>query len=428
MAEITSERHPMLRVLSNRDFLLLWIGATTSILGSQFTLIALPWLVLQLTGDPLTLGLVMALTGLPRAIFMLVGGVISDRFSPRVILVVCDWLNFLLTGLAAALVFTGMLQIWMLYIYSLLTGLLSGFVIPAANSVVPSLVPEEDLQAGNSISMGSSQLAGFVGPVLAGVIIGIYAESMMGIAVALGVDAVTFVFSAFLLGLIRGGRKQQASKDEDIWSSIRIGWNYLWGNSGLRFMFIVVAAINFLFVGPLLVGIPVLADQRLAEGARAFGLLMSAYSGGNLAGYILAGVLPRPKGKVFSAFVIGLFVMFGLVLAALGWITNTWMDFALMLILGIGNGYISLIMITWMQQKTPKDMLGRVMSMLMLASMGLVPLSQAVSGAIIKWNLTGLFMAAGGLILVMSGWAALQPALHSLSDEMVNGQKEPAIV
>ncbi len=418
--KITNAKHPMLRVLSNRDFLLLWIGASSSVLGSQFTLIALPWLVLQLTGDPLTLGLVMALTGLPRAVFMLVGGVISDRFSPRVILAICDWLNFLLTGLAAVLVLTGTMQIWMLYIYSLLTGLLSGFVIPAANSIVPTIVPEEDLQAGNSVSMGSSQLAGFVGPALAGVIIGIYTESSMGIAVALGVDAITFGLSAFLLGLIRGGRKEQASNDKNIWSSIRIGWNYLWGNSGLRFMFILVAAINFLFVGPILVGIPVLADQRFAEGAQAFGLLMSAFSGGNLAGYILAGVLPKPKGKVFSAFVVGLFIMFGLVLAALGWITNTWIDFALMLILGIGNGYISLIMITWMQQKTPKDMLGRVMSMLMLASMGLVPLSQAASGAIIKWNLAGLFAVAGGLILVMSGWAALQPALQSLSNEMVN--------
>jgi MFS family permease len=170
-AKTTPPKNPMLRVLGLRDFRLLWIGGTISVLGSQFSMIAMPWLVLQLTNDPLALGIVLALEGIPRAIFMLVGGVASDRIPPRTILLACDWMNFGLSGLAAALVFTGGMQVWMLYILSLVVGLLSGFVIPAANSIVPRLVPEGDLQAGNSITMGSSQLAGFIGPSLAGIII-----------------------------------------------------------------------------------------------------------------------------------------------------------------------------------------------------------------------------------------------------------------
>ncbi|MBN2386981.1 MAG: MFS transporter [Anaerolineales bacterium] len=418
--------HPLLHVFTIRDFLLLWSGGTISMLGSQFSLIAMPWLVLQLTNDPLALGAILALQGIPRVAFMLIGGAISDRFSPRVILLTCDWINFVLVGLSAMLVFTGMIQVWMLYLFGLFTGLLSGFVIPAANSIVPLIVPEHDLQAGNSISMGSSQLVGLVGPALAGVVVGIYAQSTRGIAIALAIDAVTFAVSALALWAMRGGRRPRpagATTDagqEDLWRSISIGLRHLVNQDGLRFMFIVMTVVNFLFTGPLLVGIPVLADQRLPEGAQAFGFLMSAYSGGNLLGYALAGALPRPNGRTLSASIIGLLITFGLVLCAFGWITQTWVDFSLLLLLGTGNGYISLVIFTWIQQRTPKEMLGRMMSMLLFAGNGLVPFSMILTGLLLKnWTLTGLFALAGGLILLTTVWAVLQPALMTLSHEVV---------
>jgi MFS family permease len=413
----------MLRVLGLRDFRLLWMGGSVSVLGSQFSMIAMPWLVLQLTGDPLALGVVLALGGIPRAAFMLIGGVISDRIPPRTILLFCDWVNFVLAGLAAALVFTGTMQVWMLYALSLLTGLLSGFVIPAANTIVPKLVPEQDLQAGNSITMGSSQLAGFLGPSLAGIVIGSYAHSTLGIAIAFAVDGLTFAVSAAALGLMRAGRGTVPSgAQEGLLASIKGGVRYLWSDSGLRFMFVVMMAVNFLFVGPLVVGIPVLADQRLPEGARAFGFLMSAYAGGNLLGYVIAGALPRPNGRWMRGFVVVTLAAFGTVLLCLGWITLTWVDTILMLLLGIGNGYIGLIIFSWIQQRTPREMLGRMMSMMMLAGMGLVPISQALAGAITRWSLTALFVTAGGLILLTALWSFLRPELHSLSREMVAGQ------
>lgn len=413
--------NPMWRVLAIRDFRLLWIGGSTSMLGSQFSLIALPWLVLQITRDPLALGIVMALGGIPRAAFMLFGGAIADRFSPRMILVVCDWINFFISVLVAALVFTGQMQVWMLYIFSLVTGLLSGFVMPASTSITPSLVPVDDLQAANSLTMGTQQLVGFVGPALAGLIIGTD-SSVLGMTIAFAVDGLTFGISAAALGLMRSGNGQPAKlaqAGESIWQSIREAFAYLWSNSGLKYLFTIMAGVNFLFSGPLLVGIPVLAEQRLPEGATAFGFLMSAYAGGNLAGLILAGVLPKAQGRNFRILMIGLLVGFGAVLISFGWITQTWMDFVLMLLLGVGNGYFGLVLFTWIQQRTPRELIGRVMSIVMLASLGLVPFSQAISGAISRWDLTMLFALSGGLILVLSLWAAFQPALHSLSNEMV---------
>jgi MFS family permease len=422
MVETQPAKNPMLRVMSLRDFRLLFAGTTTSLLGDQFALIATPWLVLQLTGDPLALGIVLALEGIPRAVFMLVGGAITDRLSPRLIMFMADVIRFVLTATMTLVVLTGIVQPWMLYAFSLGFGLVAGFAIPAENSIVPMLVEERDLQAGNSIMMGITQLAGFVGPTIAGILIGGYSNSFFGIGLAFAIDAVSFAVSAACLWLIRAGSRRQLSgespEQEGLWASILTGIRYLWADEVLRLMFLLLAAVNFLLIGPLLVGIPVLADQHLPEGAMAFGLLMSAFSGGNMAGYLLAGSLPSPSGLAMRLILVALLAGFGGVIGSLGFIPSTWVDFALLLLLGLGNGYIAIILFTWMQARTPKEMLGRTMSILMFSNTGLVPVSQAISGAVSKWDLNLLFVSGGALVLLVTLWAALQPELQVFSDSL----------
>ncbi len=417
------EQNPMRNVLSIRDFRLLFAGTATSLLGDQFTLIATPWLVLQLTGDPLVLGIVLALEGIPRALFMLFGGAITDRFSPRIILLISDIIRFVLVTLLAIVVFSGAVQIWMLYAFGLGFGLVAGFAVPAGNSIVPMVVDKKDLEAGNSIVMGGGQLVGFVGPVVAGIVIGNFSESLFGVGLALAIDAATYALSALMLLLMRSGGTVPSLADltskENIWASIMSGLKYVWDDQALRLMFLVIIAINFLFVGPILVGIPVLADQRLAEGALAFGLLMSAFAGGNLGGYLIAGSLPRPSGGVMRLLLIVLLAAFGAALALIGFISSMWIDFGLMLLLGLGNGYITIILFTWIQTRVPKTMLGRIMSLVTLSSIGLLPVSQAISGAVGTQNLTLLFVLAGSLILLMTGWTAVQPGLVTFSQSLV---------
>lgn len=427
MTNTMSNQNPMARVMSIRDFRLLFAGTSTSLLGDQFALIATPWLVLQLTGDPLALGIVLALEGFPRALFMLLGGAVTDRLSPRMVMLVSDFIRLALTGLMALAIFTGSVQLWTVYAFALGFGLVAGFAVPAGNSIVPMLVAEEDLQAGNSIIMGSSQLIQFVGPTIAGILIGNYSTSSLGIGLAFTVDALSFSVSAVCLWVMRGGRNLETAngnQKESVWASILVGVKYLWNDQPLRMLFLILAAVNFFFTGPLLVGIPVLADQYLPEGAVAFGLLMSAFAGGSLIGILMAGILPRPKGKGMSAFLILLLVSFGVSLGFFGFIRSTWLDFALMLLLGAGNGYVAILMFTWMQTNTPKDMLGRMMSMVMLAGNGLVPISQAISGAVIKWNLEALFVSAGALVVLVSLWAATQPDLKTFSESMVAAPSE----
>lgn len=413
---------PMRRVIALRDFRLLFAGTATSLLGDQFALIATPWLVLQLTGDPLALGIVLALEGLPRAAFMLVGGALTDRFAPRRIMLISDIVRLAIATIMAVVVLTGVVQMWMIYGFALAFGLVAGFAVPAENSIVPMLVSEDDLQAGNSLIMGVAQLAGFVGPSLAGAAIAGFSDSAFGVGLAFLIDAATFAVSTTCLWLIRGASKPADDHPEEgLWASIGAGIEHLWRDDALRLMITILIVVNFFVVGPLLVGIPVLSHERLPQGAMAFGLLMGAFSVGNLVGYLLAGLLSRPSGRTIRILVVGLLGAFGAVVASLGLITEMWLDFGLLLVLGLGNGYLAIILFTWIQGSVSRGMLGRVMSLITFSSIGLVSVSQAISGAVGKWNLDILFVAAGALLLAATSWIALQPGLEVLSASLAGG-------
>jgi MFS family permease len=423
-----SQTNPMARVLSLRNFRLLFAGAFVSLLGDQFAIIATPWLVLQVTKDPLALGTVLALEGIPRAVFILFGGAISDHLSPRLVMLIANITRFFLTALMAVVVLTGVFQLWMIYAFSLLFGIVAGFAIPAENSIVPMLLEEQDLQAGNSIVMGIAQLAGFVGPTIAGIIIGRFSNTFTGVGIAFAFDALTFVVSAVTLQLIRVNKRNVPAgaerAKEGVWASIQAGIRYLWMDKPLRFIFMVLMATNFLLMGPLMVGIPVLADQRLPERATAFGLLFSAFAGGNLLGYLISGSLPRPDGAKLRLIMIALFAGFGAVIGSLGVITSTWIDFGLLLLLGLGNGFVAVILVTWIQTRTPKEMLGRMMALLMLSSTGLAPISQAISGVLGKWSLTMVFAIPGTVVLLMTAWMAFHPDLKGFSESLTAAQAE----
>src|SRR5215216_661384 len=197
--------------LGVRNFRLLWIGEAISLLGDQFYMIALPWLVLQLTGSALALGTVMALAGIPRALFVLVGGAFVDRFSPRSVMIVSNFARLVLVVLLSALALTNTIQIEMLYAFALAFGLADAFYFPGQTAIVPQLLPEDQLQAGNTFVQGTAQLSGFLGPVLAGALIALLGHAAttngtpgsQGIGIAFGIDTLSFVASLLCLSLIR---------------------------------------------------------------------------------------------------------------------------------------------------------------------------------------------------------------------------------
>ena len=229
----------------------------------------------------------MALAGIPRALVMLFGGAIADRVSPRMLMIVSDILRFGIAAGIALAVATGTVQLWMIYALAIGFGFISGFFLPAAEATLPRVVGERQLAGGNSLMMIADQAAQFVGPALAGSIIALLSSGvaqtpagMTGIAFAFGVDAASFAFGVITLALMRPvagfGSDRHPLRD------IADGLSFVWNHATIRTLMIVIGLANLMLTGPVFVGLPVLAAQRLPEGAAAFGVLLSGYAAGNL--------------------------------------------------------------------------------------------------------------------------------------------------
>lgn len=408
-----------MHVLRNRNFRLLWIGEGISLLGDQFYLIALPWLVLALTGDALAVGAVLAAAGIPRALFMLVGGALTDRFTPRRLMIVSNLARMALTAALAALVAADLIQLWMLYLSALCFGFVDAFFFPAQTSIVPKLVEREQLQAGNALIQGTAQLSLFVGPLAAGALISLLdrgaEHATAGIALAFALDALSFVASIAALSLMRlhNGRAGAGQAPGGVLDSIRAGLAYVWHDATLRIVFPITLGINILINGPFAVGIPVISRTRFPAGAAAFGLIMSLFGGGALLGTLLAGALPKLSHKRLGTVSLSVISLMGVGLAVIGLSPTLTVAAAAALLMGIANGYANINLITWLQQKVAPDMTGRVMSLVMFAAVGMNPISNALAGALIGLNLTILLVAAGLLMTTFALAAAFSPAVRA---------------
>ncbi|HAX69035.1 MAG TPA: MFS transporter [Anaerolineales bacterium] len=418
MTDILSLEQKPAHVLRNHNFRLLWIGEGISLLGDQFYLIALPWLVLSLTGNPLAVGTVLAMAGIPRALFMLVGGALTDRFTPRKLMINSNLARMILTGLLAALVMANLIQLWMLYVSALLFGFVDAFFFPAQTSIVPKLLDKNQLQAGNALIHGTAQLSLFVGPLAAGAAISQLdrgAHSTTGIALSFALDSLSFVASIAALSLMRihNGDTGAAKAPGGVLGSIRAGLSYVWHDPTLRIVFPITMGLNILINGPFAVGIPVISRTRFPEGAAAFGLIMSLFGGGALTGTLLAGVLPKLSKKWLGTVSLSVISLMGVGLAVIGLSSTMYVAAVSALVMGIANGYANINLITWLQQKVAPEMTGRVMSLVMFAAIGLNPISTALAGALIGLNLTVLLVCAGLLMTAFTLSAAFSPAVRA---------------
>jgi MFS family permease len=176
--------------LGIRHFRNLWLGSTVSLIGDQFYMVALPWLVLSLTGSGLALGTMMMAAAVPRAVLMLMGGVVSDRFAPRSVLLITAAARTTLVAIVAALTWLHVAQLWHLYVLSVLFGTADAFGLPAGQALLPTLVERDQLTTANAMFSGSMQASSLLGPAPAGIVV-----SVWGVAAAFLVDAVSFVFA-----------------------------------------------------------------------------------------------------------------------------------------------------------------------------------------------------------------------------------------
>jgi hypothetical protein len=384
---------------AGRDFRLLWVGEAVSAVGDQFALIALPWLALVLTGSALALGGAMALMAIPRAVLMTFGGVAVDRFSPRKVMLGSNAVRLVAVSVLGTVVLAGQAQLWMLYAFALVFGVADAFFFPAQTAIVPELVTDEQLPRANGIVQGTAQITVLVGPVAAGIVIAALGgsateASVTGIGAALVFDALTFVVSVVTLLLIKP-RAHVAQAHDSVIESIKEAGRFIWASKGMRAMILVSLAANFLIVGPFEVGMPFIAYSRLPEGAAAFGIVTAAFGGGSLVGLLLGSILPAPSPRRFGAVVILPMALAGLSVAGLSAAHSTIVAAGLTAIAGIALGFTNLLSITWIQRRIPAALMGRVMSLLITGSVGLVPVSMFLAGFLVQLNVDLTMLAAG---------------------------------
>jgi MFS family permease len=403
----------LLQPLREHDFRLLWLGESISTLGDQFQFVAMAWLVLGLTGSGLALGGVLAAASIPRAALMLLGGVASDRVSPRTIMLLSNGLRAIFVGLLAVLVLTGAIQLIEVYGLALLFGISDAFFYPAIGALLPRLIQDESrLPSANALFRSTAMLMALVGPPLAGLVV---AATQTGPAFA--VNALSFVVAAAALILIRWRMPRAqataaAPGAESVVASLRAGIAYVWHDTTLRLLLVMVAAIDFAFAGPEAVGLAWLSANRWDAGPFGYGLLTGGFALGALAGSLLAGSMAQPRHR--SRILIGVATALGVGLALLGLAPVLWVALLVTVPMGLGAGLLNVLLVSWLQVRVDQAMLGRVMSLVMLASVGLAPISLAAAGLLVDSAAVAMFVGAGAIVLAAAVFGVVSGAARQL--------------
>ena len=370
--------------LRHRQFRLLWTGMSASLIGDGMLLVALAWQVYDLFGVPAAMSAVGVALSLPQVVTLLLGGVVSDRFDPRRVMLASDLVRGAVMAGIAVLTLTGALtSLWMLLGLIVLYGAAAGFFGPAFDALVPQIVPEDDLVAANSLDQ-FVRPAGLqiFGPMLGGFLIG-----LVGAGWAFALDALTFVISVVCLLTMR----RVAAVDSDIsdlpgeslWEEMREGIGYVRKHIWLWGTFLSATFTYLLFVGPTEVLLPYVVKHELGGSATALSLVLTSGGLGAIVAALTVGWIGIPRK--FITYMYGTWAVATLAVAGYGAATQAWqLAVACVLV----NGLEAAGTIAWATAKqrfVPDGMLGRVSSVDWFVSTALLPLSYALAAPVAGW-------------------------------------------
>ena len=394
-----------LRPLRHTGFRRLVAGQLTSNLGDMCYAVALPWYVLAHHGGPLLLATVLAAYGVPRTVVVAVGGHASDRWGPWTVMMGADAARAAAVGGFAAAAWTGPARALLLVPIAVVLGACEGLFLPASFSLVPRLLPADELQAGNALSSGGTQLATLAGPAVGGLLV-----ALAGPAPAFAADAASFAASALTLaGIRRGEQVLAAAAVQPERGAAPATVRRLLRSEPILWVVLTASLVANLGSGGLSeVALPALAHGPLHAGAAGYGGLVAAFGGGALAGTLLVGVVrPTRRPAIIGSAV---FVGQAAVMAAGPYLGGAVGLGAALAMLGACNGFGNVIMITAFQHWAPPEALGRLMGVLMLASFGVFPLSVLLAGVVTRTLGAAAFfpLAAAPLAVAMVGALAVR--------------------
>ena len=379
----------MLGVLRSREFRLLWLGQSASVVGDALVLVAVGIYVTRLTGDPGDVGLVLGAYALPVVLFVLLGGVLADRLPRQRVMIASDLVRCALHATLAVLIATGAVQVWHMVVIGALFGTAEAFFRPAYTGLVPQTVPEEDIQPAQALTGVSSQVAEIVGPALAtALVLGI------GGAAAFAVDAATFALSAGLLLCLRPRERGERGVQATVLTELREGWvavrerAWVWATV-LTFSFSLVLAVAPFFVLGAAVGDEVYGSDGV------YGLANAAWGVGTVTGAVL-GSRWKPHRPMRAAVLCA--VPWPLVIAVYGYGPPLPVLYAVMAAGGAGIGLFAVWWEIALAQRIPPHLLSRVSAWDWMGSLALLPVGYLLAGPLAA-RLGGQEVMVGGGLL-----------------------------
>jgi len=415
----------ILRSIYNRSFVLLWSGQTISRIGDFLYELALAWWVLEKTGSAAAMATVLIFSSVPMLVFLLIGGVAVDRFPPVQVMFVSDLVRGVVTTLVALLAFMNILQIWQIYLASLVFGLVDGFFQPAYTKAIPEITAEADLTSANSLSSLGIQAGRIVGPAVGGGIV-----SLGGTSAAFALNAFTFFISAaILLPLLHRPRRlssyspnpgpvkspsPEGDPPANLVKDLREGIRIVLGTPWLWITIVVFAISNITLSGPYAVSMPFLVKDHLKADVRVLGLLYAIFPIGYVAGSLWLGGKNSLRHRGVLIYISG--IVAGVMLALIGLTVSLW---ALCLAAFINGAAMEVGSLTWintLQTLIPREKLGRVSSVDTLGSFALFPIGYGIFGwATELIGAPSVFLLGGGITALITLLVfVLAPAVRKL--------------
>lgn len=354
------------------NYRLFWLGQLVSLTGTWMQTIGQSWLVLQLTGSPLAVGIVTALQTLPILLFTLFGGVFADRVPKRKFLLLTQVISALQALVLGVLVYTGKVQLWEVYALALILGVINAFDNPTRQAFVVELVGREDLP--NAVALNSSlfNAARIIGPAVGGVLI-----AVVGIATAFFLNAASFIAPIVALLLMRPEQffNVPTPVRGNVFRQIGEGLSFV-RHTVPAFIVVIIMAVLGTFGYNFSVTLPLIAEFVLHTSAAGFGLLTSFMGLGSLIGALLLA----NRSQATFPLLLGSSVLFAIFLAAVALSSVLPVTAVLLILLGFASISYTATSNTLLQLNAPDHLRGRVMSIYFLLFAGSTPIGGFITG------------------------------------------------
>jgi len=394
-------------LLANRDFRLLFTGRCVSLLGDGAFLVALAWQAYTLSNAPTALSLLGIAMTVPLITLLLVGGVVSDRHDRRRVMLLADLVRAALLGVMGALALSGALRLWHMMVIVAIYGAAQAFFDPASDAIVPDLMPPEQLGEANALDQFVRPLAlRLAGPALGGVLVGGFGPGSAFLA-----DGATFVASAAALwamsSRVRAGRvPEEAPAVAVAGRELREGWSYVRRHVWLWGTFACAGVAYLLFMGPSEVLLPFMVKHELHGTGVQLGLVLGAGGLGSVACAVAMSRSGLPRRGM--RFIYLVWTLATLAVAGYGLATAIWQLMLASLAFNLLETAGTIVWATTKQRHVPGHLLGRVSSLDWLISIGLLPVSLALTGPLsVVLGVRGTLIGAGllGAVATLGGLA-----------------------